>query len=179
MGRFYLRLWLAWVVRVSVESVAVAGVVTLVVVLFFYVHKGLAPIDAQVQEALWQLFVFWFWIVWSVTFLLSLFRSVKYFFGRCYNGYLLRLLSCDLKESIESIGYGDLLKVWRRWFMLLIWIVSVFVLVGSAIGRFLFFKESLFAWFGLGWLYLFVMGSGFFAIVLSISLCKRIKVERC
>lgn len=179
MGRFYLRLWIEWVGRITVESFLGAAVVTSLIVLYFYIEKGMPGFETQILHALWKLFAFWFWIVWSVVLLVALFRSVKYLFGKCRGGYALKLLACNTKETIEPIGYGDIVKVWRRWFMLLIWIVAVFVLFGSIVGRFVFDVKSVFEWLGLEWLYVFVVAGGYFAIVLTVSLCKRVRVERC
>ena len=179
MGRFYLRLWADWVVRLSLESVIGAFFLTLGVVGYFYVKKGMPELSDEVSDALVNIFRFWFSILWSVAFLAALFRGVKYFFNKCYNGFVLHLFSCSSKERIEPVGYGDLIKVWRRWFMLLIWITAAFIVVRVIVGHFLFGIESVFSWLGLPELYAFVVAAGFFAIVLSTSMCKRVKVELC
>ena len=165
--------------RITVESIGGAAVLTLLVVLYLYVKKGMPYMSDEVAAALAEIFKFWFRILWSVTFLATLFRSVKYFFNKCYNRYALRLYSCDAKERIEPIDYADIIKVWRRWFMLLIWIVAIIIVFGVATVRIFSIANSVFSWLGLPVLYLFTIVGGFFAIVLTTSMCKKIKVERC
>ncbi|MEA2098788.1 MAG: hypothetical protein U9P72_01515 [Campylobacterota bacterium] len=132
----------------------------------------------EVFNALIDVFIFWFPIAWSFTILLALFRALKYIFNSCYDGYRLNLLTCK-KESIDIIGYGDLVKVWRRYFMLLIWIIAVFILFSVTLTYLFSSYESVFDWFNIYILYAYILISSYFTFIILISKCKLIKVNRC
>ncbi len=56
--------------------------------------KGTPELNRDVMDALLDLFIFWFALAWNLTLLISLFRGVKHLFNRCYEGYVLKLLTC-------------------------------------------------------------------------------------
>jgi ABC-type multidrug transport system fused ATPase/permease subunit len=167
MSRFYFLLWFRWALRLSINSILWAVIISLLVCLVTYVKLGLVELDAQVFDALWDIFKFSFAIAFSFTLLLFLFRSIKYIFNRCLGGYELKLLSCDKQKTIDHIGYGDLVKVWRRWFMLLIWLVAVCMII------------TMFNFFNIYALYIFVLISGYFSFIIMVSRCTKVKVVRC
>lgn len=179
MRSFYFRLWLAWALRVTLESLAFGVVMAGMIVLFIYTKKGLPALDAEVGRALGDLFLFWFSLSWSVALLLSLFRSLKYIFNRCFGSYKLQLLTCDKQEEIEPVGYGDLLRVWRRWLMLLIWSSAVFIMLLALVMRFLFGYNELFSWLNIYVLYGIILVSGYTSLVLLMARCKKTRIGRC
>ncbi|MCW8837801.1 MAG: hypothetical protein OQK11_03775 [Thiovulaceae bacterium] len=167
MSKFYFFLWMRWALLLSINSISLAVLITLAITFFTYAQLGFVSIDAEVYKALLNIFKFYFSIVFSLSLLLILFRSIKYIFNQCIYGYELKLLSCDKKEIIDTIGYGDLVKVWRRWFMLLIWLVAICMIV------------TLFSFFNIYTLYLSIVLSGYFSFIILISRCKKVRVIRC
>jgi len=165
--------------RVSVESILFALAMALLVTLFFYIQKGMPPLQNDVQKALETLFIFWLGIVWAIAFLLALFRSIKWLFHRCYNGYMLRLVECGGQEFLEDVGYGDLMRVWRRWFLALIWIVTIMSVVTAVFMHLFFHVATFFSWMSPVVLYIFTLIAGYFVLWLLGSYCKRVKVVKC
>lgn len=170
MSKFYLQLWSLWALRVVLCTIAFATIFTTVVTLIIYAKQGFAPLNSDVVVALEKVFLFWFLIFVNLALLLALFRSTKYLFNRCYSGYMFKLKLCNHKEGeyIEAIGYGDLLRVWRKWFMLLIWIVSAMMLF-AFIGSF----------FNIYVLYGAIILAGYPSFMILSARCKNVKVVKC
>ena len=167
MNKFYFFLWMRWALHLSLNSISLAVVITLAITFLTYAKLGFVEINSEVYKALLDIFKFYFSIVFSISLLFILFRSIKYIFNRCIYGYELKLLSCDKKDVIEVIGYGDLVKVWRKWFMLLIWLVAVCMIV------------TFFNFFNIYAIYISILISGYFSFIILISRCKKVKVIRC
>ncbi len=184
MGRFFFFLWLHWALRVTIGSVFMASVFAFLISFTIYLSHGAVSISADVSRALVDLFVFWFPLSWSIALLIVLFRSLKTLFNKCIQGYELKLLECGTKEGsqaevLEVIGYGDLVKVWRKWFMLIIWLVGSMMIFALVFTYFLSSFKSVFEWFNIYWLYTFVLLSGYISFMVLASRCKRVKVVKC
>ena len=174
MNRFYFSLWSHWAVRVTLCSLVLAGVLAFLITLSLYFLKGMQLIDKTLLLALYDIFVFWFMILWNFTLLLALFRSLKYIFNKCYQGYALELYTCQ-KEKIPRIAYGDLVKLWRKWVMTMIWLVGtemIFMVVLS-------YVLDLNDWFSVYLLYLFILSAGYISFILLSSRCKQVKIVKC
>lgn len=172
MSKFYFFIWLRWSARLATCSVLLAYFFALLITLYSYISSGSPSIDTEVFNALRNVLEFWFPIVFSFTLLLALFRSLKYIFNICINGYKIQLLTCNGNEVIEVIGYGDLVKVWRRWFMLNIWLVGAQMIVAVII-------TQNYEWFDIYYLSAFILISGYFSFILLGSRCKKVKVVAC
>jgi hypothetical protein len=186
MNRFYFVLWVRWAIRLTLSSVLFAAVLSFFITVSIYFYQGMPVLSNEVSEALLDIFKFWFPITWSVTLLLALFRSLKYIFNRCINGFELKLLTCksalDEKSDdvfIETIGYGDLVKVWRKWFMLNIWMVGSFMILAIVYTSIFTSLNSLSDWFNIYWLFGFILLSGYFSFILLGARCKKVKVIKC
>ncbi len=179
MSRFYFFLWLKWAFRVSFSSIALALILSLFITAFIYLKQGTPAFSSDVFNALYDITLFWFPILWSLTLLLSLFRSLKYIFNVCIAEYKLELLSCKLDEVIEYIGYGDLVKVWRKWFMLIIWLVGIQMILSLVLTYFFTAFRGVFEWFNVYWLFVFILSAGYISFILLSSRCKRVKVVKC
>lgn len=179
MNKFYILLWLRWSIRVTLCSTVLASVFSLFITLYVYISQGMVTIDAKVLKALIDIFVFWFPIVWSFTILLALFRALKYIFNVSISGYMLNLYSCDGKELLREVGYGDLVKVWRKWFMLIIWLVGSLMVISLAYTYMFTPYSGVFEWFNIYWLFAFLLLSGYFSFILMTTRCKRVKVVKC
>ena len=178
MSKFYLTLWAKWALRLTLCSVLLATVFSSVITLFLYVSRGLVELNTEVITALVDISMFWFPIVWSITILLAIFRSMKYIFNQCSAGYKLQLLTCK-KEEIPLVGYGDLVKVWRKFFMLLIWIIAAQMILSLTFTYIFSSYESIFEWFDIYTLYLFILIAGYFSLLILSSKCKQVRVVKC
>ena len=186
MSRFYLVIWLRWVIRLSICSLTLAAFFSFLITFYVYISHGLAQLSPEVIAALRDVFKFWFPIVWSLTLLLALFRSLKYVFNVCINGYEFKLLTCSSvkdkskeDETIENIGYGDLVKVWRKWFMLNIWLIGSFMVIALIFTNIFTSYSGVFDWFNIYWLFGFILLSGYFSFILLGSRCKKVKISKC
>ena len=183
MNRFYLLLWLRWIVRLTMMSIVSAAFIAAFITLFIYVKQGMQPLNHEIYSALFAIFKFWFVLGWSVTLLLFLFLGLKYIFNICISGYQLTLLTCPQKDKagsvIKIIGYGDLVKVWRKWLMLMIWIVGVEMILALAATKLLTSYVSVFDWFSIYILYIFILIAGYFSFMILSVRCKKVKVVKC
>jgi hypothetical protein len=179
MSRFYFKVWLRWLIRLTLCSSILALLLVFLVTLYIYVRQGLPSVNDEVFMALVSIFKFWFALFWSFTLLLALFRGLKYVFNSCHDGYRFKLYSCDLKEELEYIGYGDLVKIWRKFFMLIIWIVASLMVLALSFTYFFTSYEGVFEWFSIYWLFSFVAMSGYFTLMLLPYRCKRVEVAKC
>jgi len=182
VSRFYLRVWFFWALRLTFCSLGLALLLATFITLFIYINEGMVPLEDEVIDALWSLERFWFMIMWSFTILVALFRSLKYIFGVCYQGYKFELLSCPHEgrvEVIQKIAYGDLIRVWRKWFMLLIWLVGAMMIFALS-ATYLFSEEgALFAWFDIYTLFISLLIAGYFSFIFISSRCKKVRLKRC
>lgn len=182
VSRFYLHLWIRWAIRLTLCSVTLALVLSFLVTSVIYVFQGSQSMTTEVQLAIFEVFKFWFLILWGVSLLVALFRSIKYIFNICYAGHKLTLLSC-LKEKnievLENIGYGDLVKVWRKWFMLIIWLVSIQMIIALFITYSFTDYEAIFEWFNIYVLYGFILVAGYFSFIILSKRCKRVRISKC
>lgn len=182
MAKFYLFLWLSWTFRVVLCTLFLSFVFAFFFTFVIYIKQGLPTVDTRIANALFDVWKFWFFISINIALLIALFRSVKYLFNTPHAGYILRLKKC-LKENedgfLESVGYGDLVKVWRKWFMLLIWLVGAFMVIALGFTHFFTSYESLFGWFSIYILYLFIFIAGYFSFIFLMNRCKTIRIVKC
>jgi len=179
MSKFYFFLWLRWAFRVSVCSVLLAAFLSTLITIYLYISQSLPALSNEVVNALWQLFTFWFPITWSITLLFALFRSLKYIFNVAISGYELKLNSCDGEEQLEVIGYGDLVHVWRKWFMLMIWLVGAQMIISVAFTSMFSSYNGIFDWFDIYFLFVYILLAGYISFILLGGRCKKVKVVKC
>lgn len=182
MSKFYLLLWVEWATRLTLSSLFYGVLSALGVTLFIYAKEGFGALDAESLEALSYIFMFWLSLLYNIALLIALFRSIKYVFNSPKNSYVMRLYSCPKdgkREMLEEIGYGDLVKTWRKWFMLLIWLVGAQMVVAVTLNALLSLSESTLAWFNIYVLYGFILVAGYFSFMILGSRCKQVRIERC
>lgn len=182
MNRFYLSLWFFWALRLTLESLTLGAAFALFTTLLIYLTQGLATLDEKVIWALFDIFKFWFMILYNVALLIVLFRSIKWIFNSSHASYKLELLKCPKegkKEVLEVIGYGDLVGVWRKWFILLIWLVASEMVVAFIFTYLFSSYKGIFEWFNIYVLYTFVLIAGYFSFMLLSSRCKQVRISRC
>lgn len=179
MRTFYFYLWLRWAIRITLSSIGMALISALVITLFIYLKQGQPTLNDDVYLALFDIVKFWFPLTWSISLLIVLFRSLKHVFNISISGYMLQLLDCSTKEVIETVGYGDLVKVWRKWFMLIIWLIGSQMLIAICITYIFSIATSVFEWFNIYYLFVFLLIAGYFSFVLLGGRCKKVKVVKC
>jgi len=179
MSKFYLLLWTRWVLRVTLCSLFLATTMAFITTITLYINKGSPEVTQSVLEALYDINNFLFPIIWSFTILIALFRSLKYIFNSPLNSYKLELLTCKRDEIIEFVGYGDLVKIWRKWFMLMIWFVAIEMTLTTAFVYIFNSEINLFSWFNIYFLFIFILISGYLSILLLVNRCKRIRIVKC
>ena len=182
LNKFYTLLWLNWILRVTLESIVGALFLASIITFYVYYNQGTPRLTQEINQALFDVFKFWTPILWNVSLLVTLFRSLKHIFNSCHSGYVLRLYSCpkeEFSERIELVGYGDLFKVWRKWLMLIIWLVGIQMILALVFTKFFTSYNEIFDWFNIYVLYVFVLSSGYVSFVLLGSRCKKVKVKKC
>lgn len=179
MARFYLLIWIKWVIRLTLCTLILACGLTFLITAFLYISKGMPSFSDEVISALINLFKFWFPVAMSLTLLIALFRSIKFIFKRCYNGYKFELLACGTEDILEDIGYGDLVKVWRRWLMIIIWLVGAQMIFALVFTNLFTSYNGSFEWFSIYWLFAFLLIAGYLSFILLGSRCKQVKVLKC
>lgn len=184
MNRFYFFIWLQWAVKVTLYTLLLSLGLTAIITFGIYIAQGMKPVNDEIYAALLAVFKFWFMLSLSFSLLIILFRSLKYIFNKCVAGYEFQLLTCIEKEEqerevIKMIGYGDLLKVWRKWFMLIIWIVAVEMILALVIMKLLSSYENIFDWFNIYLLYIFILIAGYFSFIVLSMKCKKVRINRC
>ena len=182
MSKFYLHLWLSWAVRLTLSSLALALLLSIGITFFLFAKQSFPTLNEEVLHALLSILKFWFAPLWGITLLYSLFRGIKYIFNVCKKGYKLELLSCPKEgniEPIELVGYGDLVKVWRKWLMLIIWLVGAQMIVAMAVNYLLISSRFSLAWFNIYVLYSFILLAGYFSFMVLSVRCKRVRLVKC
>ncbi|MDQ7059642.1 MAG: hypothetical protein Q9M43_00315 [Sulfurimonas sp.] len=160
-------------------SLGLALLLSLFITFYIYANGGFAPLTQEIYVALFDIVKFWFPLTWSFTLLIALFRSLKYIFNIEISGYKLRLLDCQSKEALQDIGYGDLVKVWRKWFMVMIWLVGAQMLLCLFFTYLFTSYTGVFEWFSIYFLFGFILIAGYFSFVLLGGRCKKVKLVKC
>ncbi len=182
VSKFYLYIWWRWALHLTFSSVLSSLFLATLISMYLYVSQGMQPITLEVKEALLNITKFWFVILWSLTLLLFLFRTLKSVFNSCFNNYKLQLLTCPNEgktEVIEEVGYGDLVKVWRKWFMLIIWLVGAQMILALILTYAFSSYDAVFDWFNIYILYAFILLAGYFSFMILSVRCKRVKLVKC
>ena len=99
-------------------GVIAAVMITIITLLF----TGVENFDTQTLEALWKVASFWFYVAWSMAFLIALVLSMKHLFLRSFAGYEAIMLDCETKERLDEVNIVNVLAIWRKFLFWLIWI---------------------------------------------------------
>jgi hypothetical protein len=182
VSKFYISLWWNWAWRLTVSTLAYTSLFSGLITLILYLKEGIKPFNIELVEALVIIFEFWFLVFFCIALLLSLFQGLKHIFNHCHHAYSLELLSCPQEakmQKIEIIGYGDLVKVWRKWFILLIWLVGTQMVLAVIFSTLLSDTNSLVGWFNIYSLYGFILVAGYFSFILLVARCKKVRIAKC
>ena len=179
MGGFFLKLWLRWSLGVVFFSIFFASIISSTITFYLYLINSVDTINKEILSALTDIAIFWFPISFSFSISITLFLSIKYLFNRCYNNYRFELLECSTKESIEDISYKDLIKVWRKYLSTIIWLSSSMLIIALIFTNLFTTYKTLFEWFNIYYLLLFILLSGYFSLVILSSRLKQVKISKC
>ena len=111
-----------------------------------------------------------------MTLLVSLFRGLKHLFNHCYEGYVLKLFTCNGEELIETIGYGNITPLFRKWMMSMIWSISTLMIFSFIVSYFLLNSYN---WYNIYVMYIFILISGGITLPLMGYRCKGVKLQEC
>lgn len=179
MSKFYFFVWFYWAVRVFLSTLILACGFDVLITLGTYLYLDLPELNTQTNNALVKLLRFWFPITLSISFLIALFYSLKSVFNRCTEGYKFVLLTCLDAQVIENVSYKDLIKVFRKWLMLIIWLVGAEVILSFVFMKIVSDFESIFEWFSIYTLLLYVFGAAYISFFALGIRCKRARIVRC
>lgn len=182
MFKFYLYLWFFWVLRMFLVSITLSAFLSFFITSYFYLTEGLPALESEILTALFKIFTFWFLLLLNLTILIALFINTKYLFNNCINRLCLRLQGCKKEDEgvfLQSMSAWDLVKVWRKLLLLIVWISAIFVLLSFFIFYFLSSEGSFFEWLSVYHLYGYILISGFFAFTLLGSRCKDVSLRLC
>ena len=179
MRRFWVGLWWRWALWVTLISLLWAAGASVLLTFGLYLYKGMPPLEKGVVTALGDIARFGFPVFWCFAFLAAFFRSVRRLFGHCIDHFRLTLLSCDGETRIENPGSADTVRVWRKWFFVIIWAVAAEVIVAALLHFPFASGGGAMGWFSLYWLYLFVLLAALATLPLMGARCPFVKVERC
>jgi len=179
MYKFFLQLWLRWAFAIILFSTLFASFISFIITIFLYLTNGISGLNSEIISGLKDIYLFFFPISFSLSILISLFLSTKYIFNRCYNKYKLELLTCSNKEVIKVIGYGDLIKVWRKLFSTMVWFTSIILIISLVFTTIFTSYTTLFEWFNIYFLLSFILLSGYISLIILSSRCKNVKISKC
>ncbi len=178
MIKFYSLIWLRWIVFLGVYTVAVSLFLDFFLTLFVYIKKGFPSLNEEVLDALKTVFKINFYIVFNISFLISIFLAFKHIFYVCTDNYNFVLLNCKGDEEID-VTFSELVKVFRKFLFALIWLSAVAVLMVSIVARFVFGFTSMSQWFNIYILISIVILNVYLILFIMPHRCKKVKVRRC
>ncbi len=180
MNRFFLLLWIFWLAYVVFWSFVLGSLLATVITLFLYIRSGMPEFTDAVVYALLDVGHFLFMITYNIALLIVLFLSIKQLFKRCFDRWRLELIGClEYKTVLSDIGYGDLIHIWRRWMMYLVWFSAFFMIVNLIFSKVFGEFHSVFEWFDIYHLYSYIAIGGFFALRQITINSKYVKVKSC
>ena len=72
-----------------------------------------------------------------------------------------------------------MVRVWRKWFMLIIWMSAAQMVLALAFTYMFSDYESVFEWFNITWLFAFILLAGYGSFGILANRCKRVKIKQC
>ena len=90
-----------------------------------------------------------------------------------------RCMKKEKSETIDVVGYGDIKAVWRKWLMLMIWLVGAQMIIALVFTKLFTSYEAIFDWFSIYVLYAFILLAGYISFILLSSRCRLVAIKRC
>ena len=172
---FYLKIYLFWLVWVSVYSFLAASVLALFTALMVYIAKGFADLNLEKLAALKEIVYLSFPITFSLSLIIALLFVFKALFTHKVEGFSFVLYDCK-DEKIDNVLLSDVTALWRKWLFITVWMILLFLVLFLGASKLLFGVFPPLEWFNGCSLYLLIMlfGGGVFVFVLNR--CKKIGI---
>jgi len=172
---FYLKLfifWLTWVGgRTFLLSVSLCTLATFVL----YASQGFAPLSSESILALKTLFLFFFPIFFSVSFILYLLLVFKALFFKVIEGKKIQLYDCQ-DQRIEKPLLSEVIPIWRKWLFFTLWAILLFLVVFIGLYRLISGELPSLNWINARSVYALISLFGGAVFVLGVKRCKKIRV---
>lgn len=175
---FALRLWLYWLWWMLLYSVAAAAVADGAAVGVIYLLKGAPQLDTSVYGALEAIARVAFVPLWCAALLWAHLMVTRRLFSCCLGGKRLILLTCKGDERIYPVGLGDVLPIWRRFLMLIVWTVALEAVLVVGIAA-LFGGFSITTHLSAPMLGVMSAFGALAALLVMLRRCKRIRITQC
>jgi len=173
---FYVKLYLFWLVWVSIRSFLAAFALALFIALMVYIAKGFATLNADTFLALREIVYISFPITFSFSLIIALLLVFKALFSHTVEGSIFVLYDCK-HEKIDNILLSDVTILWRKWLFITVWIILLFLVLLLGLSKLLFGTFPPLAWFNGYSLYLLIILFGGGAFVFVVNKCKKIGIE--
>jgi hypothetical protein len=173
---FYVKLYLFWLVWVSVRSFLTAFAFALFIALIVYIAKGFATLNTDTFLALREIVYLSFPITFSFSLIIALLLVFKALFFHTIEGSGFVLYDCK-HEKIDNILLSDVTMLWRKWLFVTVWMILLFLVLMLGGSKLLFGTFPPLAWFNGYSLYLLIMLFGGGTFVFIINKCKKIGIE--
>lgn len=172
---FYFKVYLFWLVWVSVYSFLTASVLALFTALIVYIGKGSVPLNLETLAALKEIVSLSFPITFSLSLIVALLLVFKAFFSHKVEGFSFVLYDCK-DEKVENVLLSDVTALWRKWLFMTVWMILFFLVLFLGISKLLFGVFPPLQWFNGYSLYLLItlFGGGVFVFV--VKSCKKIGI---
>ena len=173
---FYVKLYLFWLVWVSVRSFLAAFTLALFTALMVYIAKGFAPLNTETFFALREIVYLSFPVTFSFSLIIGLLLVFKALFSHTIEGSRFILYDCK-QEKIENILLSDITMLWRKWLFITVWVILLFLVLFLGLSKLLFGAFPPLTWFNGYSLYLLIMLFGGGAFVFVVNRCKKVGIE--
>jgi hypothetical protein len=173
---FYAKLYLFWLVWVSIRSFLAALALALFIALMVYIAKGFAVLSAETFLALREIVYLSFPIAFSLSLIITLLLVFKALFTYTIEGFGFVLYDCK-HEKIENILLSDVTMLWRKWLFITVWMILLFLVLFLGVSKLLFGVFPPLTWFNGYSLYLLIMLFGGGVFVFVVNKCKKIGIE--
>lgn len=173
---FYTKLYLFWLVWVSVRSFLAAFVLALFTALMVYIAKGFADLNTETLSALIEIIYLSFPIAFSLSLIIALLLVFKALFSQRIEGFRFVLYDCKHKK-LEHILLSDVTILWRKWLFITVWMILLFLVLFLGFSKLLFGVFPPLTWFNGYSLYLLIMLFGGGVFVFVVNRCKKIGIE--
>jgi len=173
---FYAKLYLFWLVWVSIKSFLAASALATFTALMVYIAKGFATLNTETFLALREIVYLSFPITFSLSLIVALLLVFKALFAHTIEGFGFVLYDCK-QEKIENILLSDVTMLWRKWLFITVWMILLFLVLFLGFSKLLFGIFPPLTWFNGYSLYLLIMLFGGGTFVFVVNKCKKIGIE--
>ncbi len=173
---FYFKLYLFWVLWVSLNTLVYTALISFSCALFVYLSKGFPALNSETFSALWDISIFCFPFAFSLSFIVMLLFVFKRLFTTKINGQSVKLYDCK-DEPIAKPLLSDVTMLWRKWLFVTVWVLLIFCVIFLGLWRLITGELPPLGLLNGITLYLLVMLFGGPVFVLGVKRCKKIRIS--